>query len=92
MTKDQEKRTLATSVVLMIAPLLIIPLGLCLGTLVAIISDFGLWHTMDNIRLNPATFVKQYGWIAIFNGWFSVAIVIASAAIAGVRLIRHSKA
>jgi hypothetical protein len=92
MTKNQERQKLLTSVILMIAPLLIIPLGLSLGTLAAIISDFGLWHTMDNVRLNPDTFVKQYGWTTIFNGWASVAVVIVSAAITAGTLIRRSRA
>ena len=66
------------------------PLGLSLGKLAGIISNFGLMHTVDNIGINPDIFVKQYRWITVFNGWASVAIVIVSAAIVGIELIRRS--
>jgi hypothetical protein len=90
MIKDQERQRLLLSVVLKIAPLLVLPLGLSLGTLAGIIRDFGLMHTVDNIGLNADIFVKQYGWTTVFNGWASVAVVIVSAAIVGIELIRRS--
>ena len=56
--------------------LLVTPLGLLLGTLYGVISDFGLHETVDTIRLNPDTFADQYAGIVVRNGWAAVAITV----------------
>lgn len=65
---------IVVSVLAKTAPLLVIPLGLLLGILISLISDFGLFHTVENIGLNPDVFAGQYGRGIVLAGWASVAV------------------
>jgi len=60
-------------------PLLAVPLGILLGTHIGIISDFGIYHTVDTIRLNPDTFADQYARGMVWSGWASVVITVVLA-------------
>ena len=54
-----------------IAMVLVTPLGLSVGTLFGIITDYGPVYTAENIRLNPGTFANQYARMIVFTGWAS---------------------
>ncbi len=89
MPEDRKKKTLLQSVMPIIVPMLVVPLGWSLGTLLGLISDFGLHYTVENIRLNPDMFAKQYSWGIVYGGWIAVAVVVASAATVGIALVRR---
>lgn len=74
MVEEHARRTIKYLAV--VVPLLIAPLGMLLGTLLSVISDFGLNHTADTIRLNPVTFADQYATSVVRNGWAAAAIMI----------------
>ena len=59
MVENREKKTLLRSVFPKIALLLVVPLGLSLGTLVSLIQDFGLVHTVGNIERDPCPSMRQ---------------------------------
>jgi len=56
-----------------VAPFLLIPCAFFCGIQISLISDFGLMHTVRNIRLNPEDFATQYAWSIVAAGWASVA-------------------
>jgi len=87
MIKYQERQKVLSSMLLAISPVLVMPIGLCVGTLFGIIGDFGFNHPLDRILRNPDIFAEQYGPAIVFNGWFCVAVVIMTAAVVGISLI-----
>ncbi len=60
-----------------------------MGTMLGLLSDFGLWNTVDNIKANPTIFADQYAWNIVSTGWVSVVALIGSAAIIGNELFCH---
>lgn len=64
------------SILVKVAPLLFIPLGLFVGTQISLITDFGLVHMVDNIKLNPDMFANQYAGSLVVCGWFSLAVTL----------------
>jgi hypothetical protein len=89
MQECNSRKTLLMAVGPIIIVLLVLPLGLCLGTLAGLLSDFGFTHMVQNIKLNPEMFARQYGPCIVFNGWATAAVVVASAAVVGVAWIRR---
>jgi len=63
--------------------LLIVPCGFLVGTLFALIKDFGLGYTVDNIRLNPDMFADQYARPLVSAGWVALACLTLVAMIVG---------
>jgi len=59
-----------------VAPILFVPLGILIGLQISLVSDFGLAYTVDNIKLNPDMFSKQYARGIVLGGWVSIAIAI----------------
>ena len=89
MQECNSRKPLLRTVAPIIIVLLILPLGLCLGTLAGLLSDFGCTHRVQNIKLNPEMFAKQYGPCIVFNGWAAAAVLVASAAVVGAAWIRR---
>ena len=76
---------------LAISPVLVAPIGLCVGTLFGIIADFGFNDPVHRILRNPNVFAEQYGPAVVFNGWFCVAVVILTAVVVAISLICRFK-
>ncbi len=71
-----------------IVVVLVVPVGVSVGTLLGLVEDFGLSYTAENMRHNPAVFADQYASQIVFTGWAAVVDLAVLAAIAGVVLIR----
>jgi hypothetical protein len=85
-----KKKSFLQTALPIIGPLLIMPLGFCLGTFFGLISDFGISHTTENIKLNPEIFAKQYAFGVVLSAWAAVVTVGVSVVIVVVELIRRS--
>ena len=79
---------LVGSVVLrwVVVGLLVLPLGLWLGTLLGLISDFGLRYPAENILANPEIFASQYAGPIVNSGWIALVCLVAVVAIVAVEL------
>jgi hypothetical protein len=71
MSEDYHKKPLVGSEALrcVVVVLLCLPLGLSVGTLLGLLSDFGLRYTVENIRANPEIFANQYAGLLVYSGW-----------------------
>ena len=80
---------LVGSVVLqwVVVGLLAVPLGLWLGTLLGLISDFGPRHTAQNIRANPEIFAGQYAGPIVNSGWAALVCLVVVVVIVGIQLM-----
>jgi hypothetical protein len=59
------------------------------GTLLGLISDFGIRNTVWNIQANPGVFAKQYASSIVYTGWIAVAGMIALVVIGGIAFMRE---
>ena len=91
MSEDYNKKTPLWFVVLTsaIAVVVVTPIGLSVGTLLGMISDFGLDNTVANIRANPDTFAKQYAQLIVCTGWAALVAIVVLAVVGCVTLIRR---
>jgi ABC-type Fe3+ transport system permease subunit len=76
MSEDYNKKTRSWCVTRAIVTVLVVPVGMSVGILLGLISDFGLDFTVDNIRANPDIFAKQYAWPIVIGGWAAVVALV----------------
>jgi len=93
MSEDCRKKPLVESVALqcVCGVLLIVPLGLLVGMLLGLISDFSLRNTVGNIRINPEIFANQYAGLLVYSGWTAFVCLVAVVVIVGIQLWRRKK-
>jgi len=87
MSEDGKKKTLFESVIRKILPLLFLQLGCSLGIFIGLLATFGFRYTVENFKLNPDTFAKQFAHCVFWNGWITVAVVVVIAVIVGIEWI-----
>jgi hypothetical protein len=61
-------------------------MGMMSGTMLGIITDFGVNYTVANIRANAECFVEQYAPDLVCAGWITLASLAALLAIVGIQL------
>lgn len=90
MSEDCRKKPLVGSVLLwrVAVVLLCPPVGFLVGTLLGLISDFGLSDTAENIRANPQIFANQYAGLIVNTGWTALVCLVAVVVIVGIQLWR----
>ncbi len=89
MSEDCRKKPLVGSEGLrcVMIVLLCLPLGSLVGTLLGLISDFGLRHIVWNIQANPEVFANQYAGPLVYSGWTALMCLIALVVIVGIQLM-----
>ena len=65
--------TLWSVVVIMLA----LSNGLLVGTLLGLISDFGIRNTAENMQANPEMFANQYAGGLVYAAWFALVSLVA---------------
>ncbi len=86
MTDNCRKKASEISVVLLsvVILLLIVPVGISVGTFLGLISNFGLSYTVENARLNPEIFADQFAGHVVYGGWIALVCLAAAFVLIGI--------
>ena len=71
--------------------LLCLPMGMLSGTMLGIITDFGVKYTVANIRLNSEVFIEQYAPDLVCSGWITLASLVVLLVIVVIQLTRRKE-
>ena len=89
MCEDYRKKPLGGSAVLWCVAFVLLcpPVGASVGTLLGLISDFGLRNTVETIKANPEIFANQYAGPIVCYGWTALMCLVAVVVIIGIQLM-----